>query len=151
MGRTLQYFKWRHDWWLSLTPKCTTSNYPLDIHNGLCSYAHRQSHLYDNLTMSFVSHWRPYLSSQSLGSSWLGKYTSHVDPALTRLSQKTGAGLVPAAVSTPTLVNPSTEVQPLVDPPLHSESDDDSEGGEDVGTGGDFEDTVDAEDVLDDD
>ena len=146
MGRTLRYFEWRRDWWISLVPERTGSDCLPDIRSGFRSYAHRQSYLYNELVTSFVSHWRPYLSSQSLGSSWLSKYASRVRPTPARSSRKAG---VPGTACTPTLLKPSTNVQPPIDPPLRSESDDDSDG--EVGAGGDPEDNVDAEDILDDD
>ena len=63
MGRTLRYFKWKQDWWLSYTPEDTKSNTPANIHSGLHAYAYQQSHLYDDLITLFFSHWRLYLST----------------------------------------------------------------------------------------
>jgi hypothetical protein len=150
MGRSLRYFEWKRDWWLSLLPGRTESNYPPDIRSGLHSYAHRQSHLYNELITSFVSHWRHYLSSKSLGSSWLCNYASRVGPTLTRSSQRAGASSIPAGIHTPASSKPPADAQTFVDPPLRSESDDDSDVGEEV-HGGDLEDSIDAEDILDDD
>ena len=150
MGRTLRYFEWKRDWWLSLTPERTKSDAPPDIRHGLHAYAHRQSHLYDDLITSFILHWKLYLFAQSLGSSWLGRYTARVVPVPMQPSQRADAFPPATAVHTITLSNPPADPQ-LVDPPLRSESDNDSDWGNDSNTGGDLDDTINAEDVLDDD
>ena len=157
MGRTLRYFEWKRDWWLSLTPERTNSDPHPDIRSGLCAYAHRQSDLYDNLITSFVSHWWCYLSAQSLGCSWLDKYASRVRFAPTPSFQQADAHSTPAAahtpndVHTPILSGLPVNPQLLVDPPLRSESNNDSDWGEDLNSGGDIDDCINAEDILDED
>ena len=100
--------------------------------------------MYDDLITSFFSHWRLYLSARSLGSSWLEQYTSRVGPTYTQPSQKADA-----SPSVHNITLSDLPVDPhLMDPPLHSESDDDSDW--ELITGEDLDDTVDAEDVLDD-
>ena len=149
MGRTLRYFEWRRDWWLSLVPD-PKSDSPPDIRGGLRAYAHRQSHLYDDLVTSFISHWRPYLSAQSLGSSWLGRYASRVSLAPAP-SQKADARLSPVPIHIPMPPGLPSSSQLLVDPPLRSEGDHDSDWGDELNTGRDIDEAVDTEDVLDDD
>ena len=154
MGRTLRYFEWKRDWWLSLTPERTRCNYPPDVQGGLRAYAHRQSRLYDDLTASFVTHWRAYLSARSLGSSWLAGYASRVDPTPawpSRGHQKVDAGS--DALTTRVAVSRKlrANLQPLVDAPLDSGSDSDSDGNIGDADAEDMEDSVDAEDMFADD
>jgi len=82
MGRTLRYFEWKRSWWQSISPERNQSNDPpaLNVQDGLCAYAHRQSHMYDKLVTLFVNHWRGFLSAHSLGSSWLCNYSLDVHP-----------------------------------------------------------------------
>ena len=146
MGRTLRYFEWKRDWWRSLKPEHTGRDCTPDIRDGLHAYACRQSHLYDELVTSFVTHWRPYLSARSFGSSWLDKYASRVAPPRTRHSRpKTDAGNI--NVPSPSLL--PSDLEPFVDLPLESGSDNDSEGH--AGAEGDIEDFADAEDMFADD
>ena len=151
MGRTLRYFEWKRDWWLSLTPEKTKHNSPPDVQNGLRAYAYRQSHLYNELVTLFVTHWRPYLSARSLGSSWLTKYVSCVDPTSawsSRGHRKADATKDPKPRKPRKL---PADPEPLVDvdAPLNSGSDDDSEGDANDANAGDTE--IDAEDMFADD
>jgi hypothetical protein len=129
MGRTLQYFEWKRDWWLSLFPQLNNSNNSPDVQDGLRAYASRQSSLYDQLITLFVSHWRKYLSAHSLGSSWLGGYASRPDLARVRplRRQKVDAGSVRTAVIVPVTPTLSTDPETHVDAPLDSGSDNDSD------------------------
>ena len=83
MGRTLQYFKWKSSWWQSISSERSQSNNPPppNVQSGLCAYANRQSSVYDQLTTLFVNHWRTFLSTHSLGLSWLHNYPLDAYPA----------------------------------------------------------------------
>ena len=152
MGWTLRYFEWKRDWWLSLMPEWTKCNHPPDIQDRLRTYACRQSHLYNELAMLFVTHWRMYLSAHSLGSSWLSKYDSRANPTPTWLShghRKVDVALAPVTAKIPGLSKLPTNPRAQVDAPLNSRSDDDSEGdinGADAGD--DTESSIDAEDMF---
>ena len=149
MGRTLKYFEWKRDWWLSLASQCDSSNYPRGVPDGLHAYAHRQSHIYNELTTLYVTRWRPYLSSCSLGSPWLSKYPSHVDLGPVRPSRghrKLNADPVPITGKVP-VSNASTSPKFHADAPLDSASDDDFEGGTDAKENED----LDVEDMFADD
>lgn len=76
MGRTLEYFKWKKSWWQSiLLDRAKSDNPPPpDVQDGLCAYTNRQSFIYGQLITLFVNHWRGFLSTRSLGSSWLHNY-----------------------------------------------------------------------------
>lgn len=152
MGRTLRYFEWKRDWWISLVPPSGNSDSLPDIQDGLRAYARRQSHLYDELVTFFVTHWRAYLSARSLGSSWLDKYASRVDPTPVRPSRghKTDTGLAPAPANIPVPSKLPTGLENLVDTPLDSGSDDDSEGDGD-GADAEGEEYIDSEDMFADD
>ena len=83
MGRTLQYFKWKRSWWQSISSGRSQSDDPPppDVQSGLRAYAHRQSDTYNKLITLFVNHWRHFLSTHSLGSSWLSNYPPDTHPA----------------------------------------------------------------------
>lgn len=155
MGRTLRYFEWKRDWWLSLAPGHDKSDYPPDVQNGLRAYARRQSHLYDELITLFVGHWRAYLSSHSLGSSWLDKYSSRVGLIPVRPSRghrKVDVGSAPGTVNVPASSELHADPKPCTDARLNSGSDDDSEGDEKgADAEGDMEGFIDAEDMFADD
>ena len=154
MGRTLRYFEWKRDWWLSLIPDHKTSDYPSDIQGGLRAYACRQSHLYNELVTLFVVHWRTYLSARSLGSTWLDDYDSRVDTTPTRPARghrKADVSSDPVTINTPVSSSLPATPGPLMDAPLDSESNNDSEGDDNVDSEGDVEDPIDAEDMFDDD
>ena len=155
MGRTLRYFEWKRDWWLSLMLEWTKCNHPPDIQDGLHAYACRQSHLYNELVTLFVTHWRTYLSAHSIGSSWLSKYDSRANPTPTRPSRghrKVDVTLAPVTAKIPGSSKLPINPRALVDAPLDSGSDDDSEGDIDgADAGDDTDDSIDAEDMFVDD
>jgi len=82
MGRTLKYFKWKRSWWESISSGRVRSNNPPppDVQDGLRAYASRQSDVYDQLITLFVNDWRGFLSTHSLGSSWLHNYPLSAHP-----------------------------------------------------------------------
>ena len=155
MGRTLQYFEWKRDWWLSLVPdrsdmlgeSSMSGGFSLssklneflsaDIQSGLRAYAYRQSQTYNDLTVSFVSHWRKYLLAHSLGAAWLVKYPPSADSIPTRPScghWKSEAGSQPstkAKAPTKPITMKSLVIHDFdTDAPLESESNDDYTLGE---------------------
>ena len=158
MGRTLRYFEWKRDWWLSLKPQHDNHDHLPDIQDGLRAYASRQSNLYDELIILFVVHWRTYLSNSSLGSSWLSKYALR-DPAPVRSTpapvqstpnpRKADAGPGTTVVDLPTALKLLDKLEPFVDAPLNSGSDCDSEG-DDIGLDAEGDVCPDAEDMFED-
>jgi hypothetical protein len=76
MWRTLQFFKWKSQWWLTLKDTRAGSATPPDpqVEHGLRAYAHRQASMYSQLVSIYVSHWRKFLVQRSLGADWLGLY-----------------------------------------------------------------------------
>ena len=154
MGRTLQYFEWKRDWWLSLVPNPENSDYPPDIQDGLRAYAYRQSHLYDELITLYVTRWKAYLSARSLGSLWLGKYSSRVDPHPMRPSRghpKVYTDSTPLANDLFLSSELSADSKPIMDAPLDSGSDEDLEGEHGVDADGEIEENLDAEEMFADD
>ena len=165
MGRTLRYFEWKRDWWLTLVPgKFNTSgepikpsdmSLPVGIEDGLRAYAHRQSQVYNDLITSFVGHWRKYLLSHSLGATWLGNYPPPVDPIPVRPSrghQKSDAERAPIAkvsAKSATSELPATPHDSDVDEPLEIIGDDDGDtpGGADAGIDAE----IDAEEMFSED
>ena len=136
MGRTLRYFEWKRDWWLSFVSAGSYASFPVDIQAGLCAYAHRQSSVYNDLVDSFVNHWRKYLLANSLGTTWLNNYPPPVDPAPSRPSRGhrgSDAGPSPTAkVSKTTKASmaskfPTAPHDVDVDTPLDSGSEDDGD------------------------
>jgi hypothetical protein len=149
MGRTLRYFEWKRDWWLSLKPKHSSPNYPFEIQQGLRAYASRQSHLYDELVTLFVAHWRAFLAARSLGSSWLGQYTSRPDLKRVCDRRKVDNGSRPTAANVPGDSNLPINPESLMDAPLDSGSEDHREGGGmDSDVEGDMGDYLDADDMF---
>jgi hypothetical protein len=155
MGRTLRYFEWKRDWWLSLKPQSGNSTYPPDVQDGLRAYVCRQSHLYNKLITLFIAHWRTYLIAHSLGSSWLNAYTSRADPVPSRPSrghQKASPSSVLTGPTVPGSSEPPTSPKSIVDAPLDSESDNDPDGEDNaVDAEGDAEGYVDDDDMFADD
>ena len=76
MRRTLEFFKWKSRWWLTLQNSRADSVTPPDpqIQHGLQAYAHRQAVMYSSLVETYVSHWRNFLVEHSLGLTWLQLY-----------------------------------------------------------------------------
>ena len=150
MGRTLRYFGWKRDQWLSLIPQHENSSSPPDVHDGLRAYACQQSHVYDELITLFITHWRTYLSSHSLGSPWLGEYIARINPAAVRPSRgrrKVDDSSAPITDKIPVPFELPIDPNPLVDAPLDSGSDDGSEGDDEE----EVVNCMDAEDMFADD
>ena len=78
MRRTLEFFKWKSQWWLALQDSRASSPEPPDpqVVHGLRAYAHRQSSIYSSLVATYINHWQEFLVERSLGLQWLGLYTS---------------------------------------------------------------------------
>lgn len=110
----------------------------IDIQDGFHAYACWQSHVYDNLVASFIGHWRKYLLTHSLGTTWLDNYPPSVDPTPVQPShghQRSDTGPSPIAEVPviPTISGPPTTPHNLyVDAPLDSGSDDDTPGETDA-------------------
>ena len=96
-----------------------------------------------------------YLTTHSLGSSWLGHYTSRVDPIPPRPSrghQKPDFGPILVVTNNPVPSGPSSSAKLFVDAPLDSGSDNDSEGDNIVDAEGEIDDYhLDAEEMFVDD
>ena len=69
MGRTLQYFKWKKLWWISLQFDWAKSSNPPpnEVQQGLRAYALHQAHVYQTLITSFSDRWRKLLRCHALG------------------------------------------------------------------------------------
>ena len=82
MRRTLEFFKWKSCWWLSLHNKRADSATPPDpqVQHGLRAYAHRQAATYSSLVDAYVNHWRRFLVEHSLGLEWLKLYPAAATP-----------------------------------------------------------------------
>ena len=78
MRRTLEFFKWKSKWWLTLQDSRANSSTPPDpqVLHGLRAYAQRQSSIYSSLVSAYADHWRAFLVERSLGLQWIGLYTS---------------------------------------------------------------------------
>ena len=76
MRRTLEFFKWKSRWWLSLQDARSNSTAPPDpqVAHGLWAYSHRQASVYSSLVNIYIEHWRRFLVANSLGSEWLALY-----------------------------------------------------------------------------
>ena len=83
MRRTLEFFKWKSSWWLSLQDARMDSATPPDpqIQHGLRAYARRQASIYSSLVDTYVDHWRKFLVEHSLGTEWLKLYPVVSPPA----------------------------------------------------------------------
>lgn len=146
MGRTLRYFTWKRDWWLSLRPEITGFDSSPEVRAGLRAYAHRQSDIYDKLVTLFVNHWRPYLVSCSLGRDWLMEHDSRT--CSTPLPSSSARNATSGPTSTTTHIPTPTPNDPEpVDAALMSEDEDEY----DEDAGGSLEDFMDIEDMLSDD
>jgi hypothetical protein len=82
MRRTLEFFKWKSRWWLSLQDVRASSSAPPDpqVIHGLRAYAHRQASMYSSLVTTYVQHWRMFLFEHSLGQQWLILYSNIPSP-----------------------------------------------------------------------
>ena len=76
MRRTLEFFKWKSRWWLSLQNARSNSATPPDpqVAHGLRAYAHRQASVYSSLVSIYLEGWRKCLVENSLGGEWLALY-----------------------------------------------------------------------------
>ena len=92
MRRTLEFFKWKSRWWLSLQDVRANSITPPDpqVAHGLRAYAHRQASIYSSLIAVYVQHWRGFLLEHSLGQQWLILYPT-TSPSPTRPAGSEGA------------------------------------------------------------
>lgn len=91
MRRTLEYFRWKSRWWLTLQDVRAKSKTPPDpqVEHGLRAYAHRQASTYSFLVTIYVSHWRSFLVDHSLGVEWLSLYPP-IPPSTTKLVPEDG-------------------------------------------------------------
>jgi len=78
MRQTLEFFKWKSQWWLTLQDLRVNSPAPPDpqVLHGLQAYAHRQSLMYSSLIGIYVNNWQKFLIEHSLGCEWLSLYSS---------------------------------------------------------------------------
>lgn len=76
MRRTLEFFRWKSRWWLTLQDVRSRSQTPPDpqVEHGLRAYAHRQASTYSFLVAIYANHWRKFLVDHSLGVEWLSLY-----------------------------------------------------------------------------
>ena len=92
MRRTLQFFKWKSQWWLKLQDVRASSATPPDpqVEHGLRAYAHRQASLYSSLIPIYLNHWQMFLFTHSLGTEWLKHYPTTISPATEPVSEGVG-------------------------------------------------------------
>ena len=83
MRRTIEFFKWKSRWWLTLKDARAKSEAPPDpqVQHGLSAYAHRQAAIYSSLATIYVDHWRTFLVDRSLGTEWLDQTPMTPPPA----------------------------------------------------------------------
>jgi hypothetical protein len=76
MRRTVEFFNWRSQWWLSLADVRQNSPTPPDpqVQHGLRAYAHRQASMYSSFAAAYLKHWQQFLVDNSLGLDWLAQY-----------------------------------------------------------------------------
>ena len=88
MRRTLKFFEWKSDRWLTSQDQRTTSETApdLQVQHGLRAYAHRQAAMYSSLVKIFADHWRKFLAEHSLGLDWLCEYPVTPPPATSSVS-----------------------------------------------------------------
>lgn len=82
MRRTLEFFRWKSRWWLSLQDTRPNSAAPPDpqVVHGLRACSHRQASVYSSLVNIYVEYWRSFLIENSLGYEWLTLYPANVFP-----------------------------------------------------------------------
>ena len=75
MRRTIEFFKWKSRWWLTLGNAHANSEAPPDpqIQHGLHAYANRQASIYSSLATTYEDHWRKFLVDHLLGTEWLSQ------------------------------------------------------------------------------
>jgi PAS domain-containing protein len=78
MRRTLQFFKWKSQWWLMLQDIRASSATPPDpqVAHGLRAYAHRQASMYSTLVTLYLDCWQRFLVEHSLGTEWLNLHSA---------------------------------------------------------------------------
>ena len=83
MRWTLEFFKWKSRWWLTIQDLHVQSASPPDpqVEHGLRAYAHHQVSIYSSLVGIYANHWCKFLVDNSLGSEWLGSYLTTPCPA----------------------------------------------------------------------
>jgi len=83
MRRTIEFFKWKSRWWLTLKDARVNSAEPPDpqVQHGLRAYAHRQASIYSSLAVAYANHWRKFLVDHSLGTEWLSQTPATPPPA----------------------------------------------------------------------
>ena len=83
MHRTLEFFKWKSHWWLTIQNEHGTSAAPPNpqIQHGLRAYTNRQASMYSSLVNMYANHWRKFLTQHSLGLEWLSLYPATPPPA----------------------------------------------------------------------
>ena len=82
MRRTLEFFKWKSQWWLTLQDARVQPGMSLDpqVLHGLRAYSHRQSSTYSSLVTTYINHWRKFLVEHSLRCPWLSLYPTTPPP-----------------------------------------------------------------------
>ena len=75
MRRTIEFFKWKSRWWLTLGDARENSAAPPDpqVQHGLRAYANRQASIYSSLATTYMDHWRTFLVNHSLGTEWVNQ------------------------------------------------------------------------------
>lgn len=83
MRRTLEFFRWKSRWWLSLQDARSNSTMAPDpqVVHGLRAYSHRQASMYSSLVHIYVEYWRTFLVENSLGYEWLALHPSNLRPS----------------------------------------------------------------------
>lgn len=82
MRRTLAFFQWKAEWWLSQRGRLMTDpQMTADIQSGLDAYAARQASMYHALSRKFARRWKPVLKSVDLlkHCTWISKYVAEND------------------------------------------------------------------------
>lgn len=82
MQRSLEFFKWKSHWWLTLLNVHADSVTPpdLQVQHGLQAYVYCQASMYSSLVDTYVNHWRKFLIKHSLGLTWLKLYPVQSTP-----------------------------------------------------------------------
>ena len=143
MGRTLNYFRWKRSWWLSLASERAKSDSPPSpgVQRGLDAYAHRQASIYETLIASFASRWKKTLLSHGLSPVWLSEYPDTVDPLSSRPSRGHPQPKTNATADTTTHKPGQTECDPpppatqaapeTIDAPMVGDTDTDDDDDDD--------------------
>ena len=83
MRRTIEFFKWKSRWWLTLKDVRENSEASPDpqVQHGLRAYANRQASIYLSLATIHADLWRKFLVDHSLGTEWLDQTPTTPSPA----------------------------------------------------------------------